>query len=198
MTNLPKIGQPASRALQREDITCLEDVTHFSKAYLLSLHGVGPKAIALIEASLRKYNLHFNGVRPTQPISLTIQHTYTHTAKTQKMFDFVVATASLDIDVLRRIVTDHFIWKIPGTIEIHGVQILLQQLSSQPKVTSIDIISILTDGNLGSLQGVQTLENDAQVYFATFFEFDNDSDNANITKATTYEHVTESLAHNSI
>lgn len=193
MINLPKIGQPASKALQHEGITCLEDITHFSRSYLLSLHGVGPKAIALLDESLHQHNLHFNDVAQTQSTSLTTQITYTHTAKTQKMFDFIVATATLDIHLLRHIVTDHFIWTIPGTIEIHGVQILIQQLSSQPKVTAIEITTVMTDGNLGSLQGVQVLENNTHVHFAAFFEFDNDSENANITKATSYDHIDESL-----
>jgi predicted flap endonuclease-1-like 5' DNA nuclease len=53
------IGSPAHRALAAAGITRLEQFTTISEAELLKLHGVGPKAIRIIKASLRENGLAF-------------------------------------------------------------------------------------------------------------------------------------------
>ena len=51
---LPKgIGNPALRALASVGVRNLDQVTRFSEAELLALHGVGPKALGIIKAALR-------------------------------------------------------------------------------------------------------------------------------------------------
>jgi len=47
------IPQPALRALASLGITRLDQVTRFTEAQLLGLHGMGPKALGIIEAGLR-------------------------------------------------------------------------------------------------------------------------------------------------
>jgi hypothetical protein len=47
------IGKPALRALAAAGITSLEDVARANKDDLLALHGVGPKAIRVLEAALK-------------------------------------------------------------------------------------------------------------------------------------------------
>jgi len=49
-----KIGQPASRALASLHLTCLNDLETTSEKQLLSLHGVGPKALNLLKEALEK------------------------------------------------------------------------------------------------------------------------------------------------
>jgi ERCC4-type nuclease len=47
--NLPEsIGKPAIRALLAVNIISLEQVSKLSDAELLSLHGVGPKAVRIL------------------------------------------------------------------------------------------------------------------------------------------------------
>ena len=52
-----KIGEPARRALALLNIYLVEECSKYSKKELLELHGVGPKAIRLIEEELLKLNL---------------------------------------------------------------------------------------------------------------------------------------------
>jgi len=47
------IPQPAVRALASLGITRLDQVTGFTEAQLLALHGMGPKALGIIQAGLR-------------------------------------------------------------------------------------------------------------------------------------------------
>lgn len=56
-TPLPKIGRPATSALASVGVTSLEQVAGGSKARLLALHGVGPKAVRLLSEALAERGL---------------------------------------------------------------------------------------------------------------------------------------------
>jgi alkylated DNA nucleotide flippase Atl1 len=51
-TPLPAIGGPASRALAASGVSNLEQLLDWSRAELAALHGVGPKAVRIIEEAL--------------------------------------------------------------------------------------------------------------------------------------------------
>jgi hypothetical protein len=52
MQTLPKIAAPAARALASAGITSLGQLDGCSRAELARLHGMGPKALGILEASL--------------------------------------------------------------------------------------------------------------------------------------------------
>lgn len=49
---LPRIGAPATRALERAGVTRLDQLASWSRSRLLATHGVGPKAVAILEEAL--------------------------------------------------------------------------------------------------------------------------------------------------
>ena len=51
---LPNIGAPAARALALAGVRNLEDVENIGLDNLETLHGVGPKAIQVLRAALRR------------------------------------------------------------------------------------------------------------------------------------------------
>lgn len=52
-TDFPRgIGSPARRALLAAGYTKLDDLVGMTDAQLLALHGVGPKALAVLRAAL--------------------------------------------------------------------------------------------------------------------------------------------------
>ncbi|WP_159796044.1 helix-hairpin-helix domain-containing protein [Puerhibacterium puerhi] len=53
------IGRTAARALALHGVTSLERVAEHSRAELLDLHGVGPKAVAVLGAALAAKGLDF-------------------------------------------------------------------------------------------------------------------------------------------
>jgi DNA-binding XRE family transcriptional regulator len=60
LDNLPTgIGRPATAALAGVDITQLRQLTRVSKAELAALHGVGPKAITVLEKELKAHGYDF-------------------------------------------------------------------------------------------------------------------------------------------
>ena len=55
----PKIGAPAFRALDNEGITNLSQLTQYTEDELLSLHGMGPKAVGLLRIALKDIDKTF-------------------------------------------------------------------------------------------------------------------------------------------
>ncbi|GGC53637.1 hypothetical protein IEU95_09890 [Hoyosella rhizosphaerae] len=53
------IGKTAARELSLNGITSLQQVADHSKKELLAIHGVGPKAIAILEEALTSRNLKY-------------------------------------------------------------------------------------------------------------------------------------------
>ncbi len=57
LNTLPKIGAPATRALQGAGYGTLSDLAGVPRDEPAKLHGVGPKALAIIEAALAEHQL---------------------------------------------------------------------------------------------------------------------------------------------
>lgn len=56
-TPLPKLGAPAQRALDAEGLTTLEKLARRTRADIAELHGVGPNALARLDAALEDAGL---------------------------------------------------------------------------------------------------------------------------------------------
>ncbi|MFF3855904.1 helix-hairpin-helix domain-containing protein [Micromonospora sp. NPDC002575] len=54
---LPRIGAPATRALNNAGYTTLRELAGVPRAELAKLHGMGPKALGIIQNSLEEHNL---------------------------------------------------------------------------------------------------------------------------------------------
>lgn len=54
-TPLPRIGAPATRALAALGVSCLEQLLEWSAEELLAAHGVGPRAIEIVEDALAEH-----------------------------------------------------------------------------------------------------------------------------------------------
>ncbi|WP_169981652.1 DNA-binding protein [Microbispora sp. H10836] len=59
MTDLPKTGAPATRALVNAGYTQLEHLTRATEAEILALHGMGPKAMSVLRRALQERGLSF-------------------------------------------------------------------------------------------------------------------------------------------
>lgn len=56
---LALIGAPARRALERENITTLEDLANWTERELINLHGMGPSTIPKLKKALTDKGLAF-------------------------------------------------------------------------------------------------------------------------------------------
>lgn len=57
LESLPKIGAPATRALNGAGYTSLAQLAGVPRAELAKLHGMGPKALRIIDEALRGHGL---------------------------------------------------------------------------------------------------------------------------------------------
>lgn len=57
LDTLPKIGAPATRALHAAGYTSLRQLAGVPRVELAKLHGMGPKALGIIEAALERHDL---------------------------------------------------------------------------------------------------------------------------------------------
>lgn len=54
---LPKVGAPATRALKAAGYTALRQLAGARRADLARLHGMGPKALGIIQDALKEHGL---------------------------------------------------------------------------------------------------------------------------------------------
>jgi hypothetical protein len=57
LETLPRIGAAATRALNAAGYTSLGQLAGVPRAELAKLHGMGPKALGIIEAALEQHDL---------------------------------------------------------------------------------------------------------------------------------------------
>ncbi|MBK8030039.1 MAG: DNA-binding protein [Chloroflexi bacterium] len=60
-TDLPKIGAPATNALNGAGYYRLEQLTQVTEAELMALHGFGPKALRILKEALAERGLALKG-----------------------------------------------------------------------------------------------------------------------------------------
>lgn len=58
-SNFPKIGAPATRALEAAGYTTLKQLTKVTEAELAQLHGMGPKALDILREAMKAEGLSF-------------------------------------------------------------------------------------------------------------------------------------------
>ncbi|MFM8427931.1 MAG: hypothetical protein ACKOBL_22400, partial [Chloroflexota bacterium] len=59
VSNFPKIGAPATRALEAAGYTNLKQLTKVTEAEIAQLHGMGPKALGILRDTLKAQGLSF-------------------------------------------------------------------------------------------------------------------------------------------
>ena len=57
--DLPPIGRPANSALLQAGVTSLAQAASLGRRKLLAMHGIGPKAVRLLEAAALERGLTF-------------------------------------------------------------------------------------------------------------------------------------------
>jgi uncharacterized protein YdhG (YjbR/CyaY superfamily) len=68
-SNFPKIGAPATRALEAAGYTNLKQLTKVTEAELAQLHGMGPKALGILREALKAEGLSFKQGKAGEKLS---------------------------------------------------------------------------------------------------------------------------------
>lgn len=56
---LAEVGAPARRALEREGITTIAKLAHYTETEILLLHGIGPSALPKLRKALQSQGMDF-------------------------------------------------------------------------------------------------------------------------------------------
>lgn len=187
-TALPKIGKSAINTLMNNHIVTLEDVAMYDKQTLASFHGVRPKVIKILEDNLEAHKLTFANQQERQlPFKLLGDLKCDNAPKRRVMLDFLIATASLNNNLLNDIICNDFVWTVPGSFTINDKEKFFTELIEHASpIESLTITYNISHGKTGAINGYQEMSDGSKVYFADFVEFDSHKKDAKIKKVTSY------------
>ncbi|MCY1028977.1 helix-hairpin-helix domain-containing protein [Mammaliicoccus sciuri] len=190
MTNLPKIGKPATNALNTINITTLEQVVQLDQHNLAKLHGMGPKAIGILKEALLEQGLSFSQLdEDLKNVKFTVLGDLKcdNAPKGRIIRDIVIASIVGDEKCLTEWLTDDLVWNVPGSFELIGRKAFLEEINEHlQKVSSLEIKSMLTHGKEASSHGTIILNSGEEIYFAEMYEFENHKKDAKIKAITSY------------
>lgn len=187
-TDLPKIGKPATNALHNLGVKSLEAVSKYERTTLLGIHGVGPKAIELLEEALKANDLNFkNETNFEVPFELTGDLSCDNAPKRRTMLTFIIASATVDKKKLSNLVTNDFVWEVPGSFKLEGFDDFYKEIEDhQVNIASLEVKDNLSHGKVGAIHGTQIAQDGSIVYFTDIFKFESHSKDAKVKAITSY------------
>ncbi|WP_239751773.1 DNA-binding protein [Mammaliicoccus sp. H-M34] len=190
MTHLPKIGKPATNALDKINVTTLEQVSKLDDHNLSKLHGVGPKAINILKEALNEQGMSFSKLdADLSDLEFTVLGDLKcdNAPKRRIVRDIVIASVVGDEHYLNEWLADDFIWIVPGEFELNGKVAFIEEINEHlQKVSSLEIASMLTHGKEASTHGTIINQTGETIHFAEIYEFENHKKDSKIKKITSY------------
>ncbi|WP_440870218.1 DNA-binding protein [Staphylococcus shinii] len=187
-TGLPNIGKPATNALHNIGVKSLEAVSKYERTVLLGIHGIGPKAIELLEEALKAHNLNFkNETNFEVPFELTGDLFCDNAPKRRTMLTFLIASATVDKKKLSNIVTNDFVWEVPGSFKLEGFDDFYKELEDHKiNIASLEVKDNISHGKVGAIHGTQIAQDGSIVYFTDIFKFESQRKDAKVKSITSY------------
>lgn len=189
MTTLPNIGKPAKNALESIGFTTLEQVRLLDKVTLSKIHGVGSKAINILEKSLSDHNWTFrtNDFSPKIDFAVICLLNCDNAPKRRIIRDYLVAVASGNQLLLDSLLTDSFRWIIPGKEPLTDKATFISKMCKNRKeISTLEIHSLVTHGKDGAAHGTITTKTGDKIFFSDNILFASHQKDARITQITSF------------
>lgn len=187
--NIPNIGKPAKRALEHVNITRLEQLTQLDEKSLLSLHGVGPKAVDLLKTAMEKENISMLN-EPFHPFSTDFivlgDLKCDNAPKKRVIRDYLILLWMKDDTQLLEVINENVTVHQISHETIEGIDNLVQTISTEEAIISLELSQLLTHGKEGAAHGVVTFQSGIQKHFAEFYVFESHKKDARIKSITRY------------
>lgn len=190
MQALPNIGKPATRALNGSGINCLEELRQVSAKSLLKLHGVGPKAILLLEVALGEAGLAFG---PDLELPFDIDFlalgdlSCDNAPKRRVIRNYLLATWSQNAPATSDYLSlDASLTEAGNEKPLEGLDQVLTAYQASDAVRRLQIHQILSHGKEGAAHASLTLNSGQQIAFAEFYHFESHRKDAKLLKITRY------------
>jgi uncharacterized protein YdhG (YjbR/CyaY superfamily) len=120
-SNLPKIGAPATRALNAAGYSRLEQLTKVTEADLGQLHGMGPKAIGILRETLKEKGLSFKTGTANDTPKTKKGSPVSRTDKVNEFLENLSHPLKAEVEALRSIIkgvnkdiNEEIKWKAPS------------------------------------------------------------------------------------
>jgi len=119
--DFPKIGAPATRALEAAGYSRLEQLTRITEAGLGQLHGMGPKALVILRETLQEKGLSFKAGRADDVPKKKKGSPVSRTDKVDEFLKNLSHPLKAEIEALRSIIkgvnkdiNEEIKWKAPS------------------------------------------------------------------------------------
>ncbi len=120
VSNFPKIGAPATRALEAAGYTNLKQLTKVTEAELAQLHGMGPKALRILHEALKAQGLSFKQDKAGKPLKKK-GSPVSRTDKVDEFLENLSHPLKAEVEALRSIIkgvnkdiNEEIKWKAPS------------------------------------------------------------------------------------
>jgi uncharacterized protein YdhG (YjbR/CyaY superfamily) len=138
-SNFPKIGSPATRALEAAGYTNLKQLTKVTEAELAQLHGMGPKALAILRESLKAEGLSFKNEQAAEKLKKK-GSPVSRTDKVDEFLENLSHPLKVEIEALRSIIkgvnkdiNEEIKWKAPS-FNFNGEYLVTFNLRDEKRV----------------------------------------------------------------
>lgn len=189
MTDLPNIGKPAKRALESVNILQLEQVAKIDKRQLAKMHGMGPKALDILETHLLENGLTFGQeVADLPEVSFFVNGDLScnNAPKRRIARDLIIALFASQQSLIDPLVSDEVEHQTPNHKPTIGKEALMTHFTGVEPISSLDIQNILSHGKEASLHGRITSKSGKVSFFAIFLTFEGHKKDSLIQKITHY------------
>jgi uncharacterized protein YdhG (YjbR/CyaY superfamily) len=117
----PKIGSPATRALEAAGYSRLEQLTRITEAEVTQLHGMGPKALGILRESLKGKGLSFKAGTADDTSKKKKGSPVSRTDKVDEFLENLSHPLKAEVEALRSIIkgvdkniAEEIKWKAPS------------------------------------------------------------------------------------
>ena len=119
-SNFPKIGSPATRALEAAGYTTLKQLTTITESDIAQLHGMGPKALGILREALKAQGFSFKQDKTGKPLKKK-GSPVSRTDKVDEFLENLSHPLKAEIEALRSIIkgvnkdiNEEIKWKAPS------------------------------------------------------------------------------------
>ena len=106
--------------------------------------------------------------------------------KMEQVIELTIALAKKDVNLVKLLVREDFVWKTVGKDDEISFDNLTQELAMRPNVTALKVDNALSHGNVAMCEGTMLFEDGDLLYFCNVVKFVNTAKDALIKEAHSY------------
>ncbi|CAM4310208.1 hypothetical protein [Lacicoccus alkaliphilus] len=191
MAPIPNIGRPAAHALKTIGITSLEQLTGVDKENLSRVHGIGPKAMDILERELERKELTFKKHEPlpfTPGFGVFGSLGCNNAPKKEILRDFAISFVEGNKNGLGMTCNEDVKFQVVKNEELRGIEEVYQYISRDKyNVSSLELKSLITHGKEAGAYGSLVTVEGEKIELAWFIHFKSHKKDALIQDISFFE-----------